>query len=739
MKTTDPTAEFTEQVRGDAFPRLPLQGSIDLTYRCNNNCRHCWLHLPVTVREREQELSFDEVRRIVDEARAMGCREWSISGGEPMLRPDFPEIFDYLVRKARSYTLNTNGTLITSEIARLLTRKGSKMVALYGATAEVHDHITRNPGSFDAVMRGFRYLREAGAGFIVQVIPMRDNYRQYEEMVKLAKSLSPHYRVGAAWLYLSACGSAQRNAEISRQRLDPKDVIALDQPDLAFEESTDPSSIVHRPSSTADSDDRLFAGCIAARRDFHIDPHGGMTFCSFIKDPALRFDLRKGTFRAAWDEFIPGLADKVRGGEEYLENCGSCEHRRDCRWCGVYGFLEYGRYGAKVEYLCEVAHENRSFKEQWQRDHRRYFEIAGITLQVESDLPFTDQTFDPKFRKFQKDGPGSDTVTIRHHFELPDIKLHELGRQVYRKPPWAIYRKGQSWVYLGISPDSDDHDPHRVVVFNNDYSRGEFYRPDDALFRKGNLHSLTLFPTDQILLAQLLADRQACFLHSAGVIVRPSASESTDYTDYTDAQPNTRHPSPVTGAGSGSGLGLGSERANSQPQPRPQPSGLLFVGHSEAGKSTTVRLLQDRAEILCDDRNIVRWEGEGRGKGKGGGGEIGEQGHFRVYGSWSHGEVPLVSASSAPLRAILFIKQSPDNRLVPVTERREVLKRLLACVIRPLETAGWWQKTFSVVEALVREVPCYIMEFDKSGRIVEQVLDLARREVEVKVEVKAKD
>jgi hypothetical protein len=151
--------------------------------------------------------------------------------------------------------------------------------------------------------------------------------------------------------------------------------------------------------------------------------------------------------------------------------------------------------------------------------------------------------------------------------------------------------------------------------------------------------------------------------------------------------------------------------------------GLLFVGHSEAGKSTTVKLIQDRAEILCDDRNIVRKEVTGRGKGKDGG-DV-EPGRFRVYGSWSHGEVPLVSAGSAPLRAILFIKQSPDNRLVPVTDCSEALKRLVACVVRPLETAAWWQKTLSVVEALAREVPCYVMEFDKSGRIVEQILDLA--------------
>jgi MoaA/NifB/PqqE/SkfB family radical SAM enzyme len=726
VQPTERAAGFAELVRTNVLPRLPLRGSIDLTYRCNNNCRHCWLHVPPTAPE--PELSLDEVRRIADEARAMGCREWSISGGEPMLRPDFPEIFDYLTLKSRRYTLNTNGTLITPEIARLLRRRGSKMVALYGATAEVHDHITRNPGSFDAVMRGFRYLEEAGAGFIAQLIPMRDNYHQFDEMVKLAKSLSPQYRVGAPWLHLSACASPERNAEISRQRLDAKDVIALDQPDMAAEESVSPTSDVHRPSSTA-GDDRLFAACIAARQDFHIDPQGGMTFCTFIKDPALRFDLRKGTFRAAWDEFIPALAGKVRGGREYLENCGSCEMRQHCRWCGVYGFLEHGRYGAKVEYLCDVARENRSYKERWQREHRRYFEIAGITLRVESDLPFTDQTFHTKFRKFQKGGPGPDTVTVRHHFELPGAKPGELGREVYRRPPWAVFRKGQSWIYLGISPDSEDQTLHQVIVFNSDYTRGEFYHPGGAVFRQGNLHSLTLLPTDQILLAQLLADRQACFIHSAGAIVRPSPRPSSKTCPGVNVGPTTENTEWVE-PGSGPHTQSLSELCGSMPVSGPDSDadgvGLLFVGHSEAGKSTITKLIQDRAEILCDDRNIVTMEGQGESQGREG--REGEQSRFRVYGSWSHGEVPLVSASSAPLRAILFIKQSPDNRLVPVTDRSEVLKQLLACVIRPLETPAWWQKTFSVVEALAREVPCYIMEFDKSGRIVEQVLELAARE-----------
>ena len=310
------------------LPRLPLDGRLDLTYRCNNTCRHCWLWLPPDAPQGREELSFDEIRRIVDEARRMGCQAWGISGGEPMLRPDFAEILDYITRKSVHYKLNTNGTLITPEIARLLTRPGNKMVALYGATAEVHDQVTRTPGSFEATMRGFAYLKEAGAGFTVQIVPMRENYHQYDEMVKLADSLSPLYRVGAPWLWLSACRSDARNREIMRQRLDPADVIALDTPNPAAElskTSADSETMADAMcGAVVQGDDRLFASCIAARRDFHIDPYGRMSFCYYIKDPALRYDLRQGSFREAWDEFIPGLADVVRGGQEYAENCGSC-------------------------------------------------------------------------------------------------------------------------------------------------------------------------------------------------------------------------------------------------------------------------------------------------------------------------------------------------------------------------------------------------------------------------------
>lgn len=651
------TATFSSTKKIADLPRLPLKGSLDLTYRCNNRCLHCWLRTS----DGRGELSTHEILTLVDDARAMGCREWAISGGEPMLRPDFPEIFDYITSHAKSYSLNTNGTLITPEIAELMKRKGSKMVALYGATAKVHDHVTQNPGSYAATMLGFKLLKDAGAGFTVQLVPMKDNWHEFPAMVELAKSLSPHYRIGAPWLYLSAGLDPVRNAEIDSQRLSPRDVVELDRPDFSSPDGEDDGGHPKCPAG----DDLLFAACIANRRDFHVDPHGMMSFCSFIKDPAMRYDLRKGTFHDAWERFIPLLADKVRGGEEYVKNCGSCDYRKDCRWCAVYGYLEHGRYSAKVEHLCDVARENRVCRERMLRDHRRYVRIGGITIQVDSDLPFSETTFDKEFDRFHVDGPGEDTVSIRHHFDLPDLPEERRGEEMYRKSSWAIYRKGQSWIYTGIPADGTILPLHNIAVFSEDHTSGRIYhdKTREENFRKGNLTSLTLFLSDQILVARLLADRNGFILHSAGAIINGK--------------------------------------------------GVLFVGHPEADKNPMTDILNRAGargemdiKILCDDRNIIRRQPEG----------------WNVYGTWNHGDVPDISSRSAPLHSIIFIEKSDVNRIIQIEDRDEIVRRLLACLIRPFVTAGWEEKTLTYVERMAQEVPCYVMPFDKSGAIIEEMM-----------------
>ena len=257
------------------------------------------------------------------------------------------------------------------------------------------------------------------------------------------------------------------------------------------------------------------------------------------------------------------------------------------------------------------------------------------------------------------EGPGDDLISICHHFSLPDIAGRDLGQEVHRRLAWTIYRKGNSWIYL-LARGPDDPTPQRVAVFSHDHTQARIYSNNNEVFLRGNSPTLTLFPSDQLLLAQVLADRDACLFHSSGVIL--------------------------------------------------DGWGLLFVGHAEAGKSTMVKMLQGKAEILCDDHNIVRRWPEG----------------FWVHGTWSHGEVPLVSAASAPLAAICFLQKSGQNRLSLLKPGKEAAGNLISCLMKPLVTAAWWQKTLALMDAIIREIPFYVMEFDTSGKIVGQLKELAK-------------
>ncbi|MDT8390367.1 MAG: radical SAM protein [Lentisphaeria bacterium] len=644
--------------------RLPRSGSIDLTYRCDNNCLHCWQRLPIGAPIQTKELSFEAIRGIVDQARQAGCSHWSISGGEPMLRPDFAEIFDYLTRRAAGYNLNTNGTLLTPALAKLLTRKGVKMVAVYGADARTHDQITRSPGSFEACMRGMAYLREAGAGFTVQLVPMRDNFHQLDKMIELAKRLSPAYRLGASWLYLSATRDAGKNEEILRQRLSPADVVAMDPPRPGLGDYTGGEG--DRVSAegfgggccrTRTDGGGFLDECILRGHQFHIDPFGFMSLCYFMKDPSMRFDLNTYSFDEIWNKRLPACAAHHPGQDEYDARCGACDDRDACGWCPAYSFLERGRLSADIPYLCEMAKETRRHKKAWIKNHYQRFAIAGMTVHVDSDIPLKKTTFDKRFETFRTDQPGQDHLYISHHFSLPELDILSDAQLVYERLPWAVYRLGRSWIYLALGANPDHSKASCVAIFNNDHTHVRVHHPNEDLIRRGGLSALTAFPSDQIMLARVLADRDGCYLHSSGLIL------------------------------------------NGQ--------GVLFVGASDAGKSTMVKMLKAYGTLLTDDRNIVRrWP----------------DGH-RVHGTWSHGEVPLVSNREVPLRAILFLEQAKEDQITLITNRRRIVHELLNRVIKPFCTIDWWEKTAGILAAVAAEVPCHQFRFTKNPDGVRRALE----------------
>jgi radical SAM protein with 4Fe4S-binding SPASM domain len=132
--------------------------SLHVSNACNLRCSHCAV---IDGYVRRKQLGKDALFRVIDQLAEMDGAGLALSGGEPLLRRDLPEILEYAAGKVH-VILSTNGILITEEIAAQLARvRATIEISVDGSCAEIHDRL-RGPGAFEATMRGIERLAAAG-------------------------------------------------------------------------------------------------------------------------------------------------------------------------------------------------------------------------------------------------------------------------------------------------------------------------------------------------------------------------------------------------------------------------------------------------------------------------------------------------------------------------------------------------------------------------------------------------
>jgi SynChlorMet cassette radical SAM/SPASM protein ScmF len=159
---------------------------------CNLKCQHCWI-TPGFVNEGqspEQVIGVDLLQKGVKEARSLGLINVKLTGGEPMVHPQFLEIVDMLTSEGLSLGMETNGTLLTADIAHHLKEKTNMSfisVSIDGADAETHDQFRGVPGAFENALRGLGFLVDAGYTNTQVIMSVhRNNIGKIEDVVKLA-------------------------------------------------------------------------------------------------------------------------------------------------------------------------------------------------------------------------------------------------------------------------------------------------------------------------------------------------------------------------------------------------------------------------------------------------------------------------------------------------------------------------------------------------------------------------
>ena len=330
---------------------------LELTERCNNNCVHCYINVPADdAAALARELSAAEIIDILYQAASLGAMTVRMTGGEPLLREDFAEIYRAARRLGVRVKLYTNACLMTPEIAALLAEipPGEPVeVTCYGITEDSYEAITRTPGSFSAFLGGIELLAARAVPFGLKTVvlpPNRDEIAELDEWVERHGAV----RLPTTVTFLELRGrrdSDALNRTIERMRFAPEDVVEL-QSELFEEYEESMSRFCTRFMGV--HGDELFS-CGAGNR-ICVDAYGRAQACMLLRHPDTTYDLRQGTLRKAVTEFLPGLHELRAENETYLRRCAHCFLGGLCEQCPARSWSEHGNLDTPVEYHCDIAH-----------------------------------------------------------------------------------------------------------------------------------------------------------------------------------------------------------------------------------------------------------------------------------------------------------------------------------------------------------------------------------------------
>jgi radical SAM protein with 4Fe4S-binding SPASM domain len=339
--------EFISESSINLDRRIPRSGLFELTYRCNLDCVHCYCK---GSEDLDKELSADEVKGILDQLHKEACLGITFSGGEPLIREDFLEIYLYAKRKGFLIDIFTNGTLLTEEKQKFLKEYPPRSIeiTLNGITKETYEAITQVKGSFDKVMANIKGLVSRDMPLVIKANCLKQNKEQIAKIKALTKELfgedkkrfkfDPH-------IY----PRLNRDKAPSQYRLNPfelKEVMESDAEIYAeYEERL-------RAEHSLARDKEFLYQCSSWLTKFFINPFGRLKFCQFTGN--FSTDLRKNSFKQGFYNRFPMLMK-----ERFKNNskCKDCRLRALCFHCPARANLETGDEESAVPYYCELAKE----------------------------------------------------------------------------------------------------------------------------------------------------------------------------------------------------------------------------------------------------------------------------------------------------------------------------------------------------------------------------------------------
>lgn len=372
-KNTEPYLSTYFHAKGKRIG-LPIAGNFELTARCNFNCPMCYVHMTdQQVKESGKELTANQWLKLAKEARDMGMVFVLLTGGEPLVRKDFFEIYHGMKEMGLLISINSNGSMLRGEILEKFLQDPPLRfnISLYGGSNETYRNMCGIP-AYDTVKENIRALKNAGVDVSLNLSITSFNCNDLEQIYKDATELDVNVRA-SSYMYppiringeqygcgnrMSAKDAAKFSVNWGRIRFSDEEFC---------HRARNMQKIVEQEREGCPVEIGEGVSCRAGSTSFWVTWDGRMLPCGMMTTPIV-YPVTQG-FASAWQE-LRQKTSQIRTPSE----CVNCDHKDICGVCAAVCFTETGKFDSVPCYICEKTREQvrltqEILKEKTEHEH----------------------------------------------------------------------------------------------------------------------------------------------------------------------------------------------------------------------------------------------------------------------------------------------------------------------------------------------------------------------------------
>ena len=352
-------------------PRNPTNGTFELTVRCNLHCKMCaFRHADCENAElMQKELTAQQWIDMARQAAEAGTLTLLLTGGEPMLRPDFYEIYEGIYQQGFLLTLYTNATMVTDKIMETLRKYPPHKigVTLYGASPETYGVVCGNPDALAKAINGMHQLQTLPSEMEFRTTIIKDNFSDVDAMDQLVKcEFGPETRIThPASIYKAVRGAC---ADVDGCRVDSYQMHLLHvqrKLNVIKEfvgEEFDERNVCAREEENGPVDNKRapMFGCPAGMSAYTITYDGKMQGCQMLG--AFWTNAKKHGLQEAWNQFPEVVHLPPRN-----EKCKNCDAAEYCQSCYASRYAETGNLNGCCDYIYYDACSMKKIYDQYRR------------------------------------------------------------------------------------------------------------------------------------------------------------------------------------------------------------------------------------------------------------------------------------------------------------------------------------------------------------------------------------